>query len=236
MRPWRWLCAGLLTAWVTASGGCAAARPPRSVIHLAPELQCISSKPLQVLGQPTGFQECANGLVHRAAKEDCPSLLPRKEPVQVTLAQALRRQVPEFPEDRVEVIVDECARDADCTAQPHGYCGTPIFDFATMCEYGCVKDSDCGEGQLCMCDDPVGYCVLAECTVDDDCPVNSTCAQYWPTPGCPPNGFACQSPRDECVVHSQCPESTDESIAVSFSVLCAFENGRRACSKGWCMH
>jgi hypothetical protein len=76
------------------------------------------------------------------------------------------------------------------------------------CVYGCVRDDECGEGQICFCDDPVGRCVSAACAVDADCP-GSLCVGV--SEGSPCGGpawytFACASANDECLTDTQCEQ------------------------------
>lgn len=73
-----------------------------------------------------------------------------------------------------------------------------------QCIYGCTKDSECADGSICLCGDPVGTCVPAKCSADSECP-DGLCASYVATPGCDRPAFACQSPDDQCVSNDDCP-------------------------------
>jgi hypothetical protein len=67
-----------------------------------------------------------------------------------------------------------------------------------------VQDSDCGEGAICFCGNPVGQCVSAKCAIDSDClPAGMTCLSYGHS-GCGGIQFACQMGSDQCVLNTDC--------------------------------
>ncbi len=86
---------------------------------------------------------------------------------------------------------------------PNGYCITGVQFPGCVCNYGCLSDSDCSSGQVCLCQDPVGKCVPANCQSDANC-ANGYCSTYDYSPGCGGVAFACTTPRDECQTGSQC--------------------------------
>jgi len=149
-----------------------------------------------------GFVQCDGGWIHRPAATECPSFLPRAD-------AALPPDVPN----------PQCKTDADCTDRPHGWCSpSPPPGGGTYCAYGCVRDSDCEAGSICLCGDPVGSCVPSNCRVDADCgaglcagtPVNICTLSY---------DFGCQSAADECTTAQDCAAGE----------VCQFESGRRTC-------
>ncbi|WP_437806125.1 ferritin-like domain-containing protein [Sorangium sp. So ce1078] len=171
---------------------------------------CDDPEPIVIAGQNTGYVRCAGGWMHRAEVVTCPSPLPRGEACT-------------GPGDGPGA----CSSDADCTEQPHGYCNTASGGDAPsgcFCHYGCTTDADCGEGQICLCGDPVGRCVPALCKSDQDCG-RLLCSSYVLNPGCGGTGFACQTALDECAGDDDC---TGEH-------QCSLEALRHACTPPLCV-
>jgi hypothetical protein len=92
-----------------------------------------------------------------------------------------------------------CSSDAECPAGEHcaeHQCG---WD-------GCLVDSDCDAGNVCVCNGSTGgglrspgnVCVPATCTVDADCGSGRYCAPSRGYCGTV-EGFYCTSPKDTCV-------------------------------------
>jgi hypothetical protein len=134
------------------------------------------ANPNDLTNPPSGYIGCANHMVHRAAKLQCPETVPRPDI---------------FPD-----AGGNCQKDADCTDQPHGHC-EPGFLPGVRCVYGCVRDAECGAGQICLCGSPTGRCVDATCTVDADCGSGILCVGYYSA--CyDTSRFECQSPGDAC--------------------------------------
>ena len=159
----------------------------------------------------TGYETCRGGWYHRTEQLECPSALPRGATIPGRNGG------------------DTCA-DTSCTEHPHGYCVS--FDgpgsAAAFCTYGCVRDDECGDGQVCFCDDPVGRCVPAFCEADADCP-GSLCVgnlEEAPCGGHASITFACASESDECRGNAQCEEP--ESVCRVGSVLDASGAEHRA--------
>lgn len=134
-----------------------------------------------------GYESCDNGTVHRPEIEDCPSQLPRLASMKIA-----------------PPVEGSCTADTDCADMPHGYCTTGGQLPGTFCAYGCVKDSECGDGNICMCGEPVGHCVSASCTSDRDCGAGLRCQSYDQSQGCGILSFACQSPADTCGGDADC--------------------------------
>lgn len=109
-----------------------------------------------------------NGLAHRATNGvACESELPR----------------PDDPASAAKRSEGECKSDTECTEKAYGHCadvsgpgGIPSYH----CQYGCVSDLDCDDGQLCNCYSPIGLCVPSDCTQDSDCEDGMLCAEGTP--------------------------------------------------------
>ncbi|MFT3768917.1 MAG: ferritin-like domain-containing protein [Minicystis sp.] len=150
---------------------------------------CKDPEPVLIDGKPTGYVDCAGNWTHRESITTCPSKLPTTATCQQQGAGGGS---------------GACATDADCTAQPNGHCELVGGPFASCtCTYGCTTDADCGQGRICVCGDPIGTCVHAECQSDADCG-NGLCATYTENPGCGGIAYACQSAEDECTSDSTC--------------------------------
>lgn len=159
-------------------------------------------------GETDGYVTCRGAWEHREAIKTCSSSLPRPD------------TFPSYDGGSA------CTSDADCTAQPNGYCAVPpgeVYSPFTQCNYGCLTDAECGAGSICVCGDPVGHCVQATCTSDADCATGFLCATYQEYPYCGPIVFACQSPYDQCMGDGDCASGT-----------CVYENGVRSCSNATC--
>lgn len=177
-----------------------------------------------------GFQRCETGQLHRPSIGTCASPLPRvlafsEEELLAIHAAAIERGIVE----QLPGILP-CADDLQCTALPNGYCeATPNDDELTECRYGCVSDSQCESGSVCLCGDPVGTCVPALCDSDAECTGDLRCAAYDPAPGCTSFSllpvFKCQSYQDECAHAGHCPPGAP---------YCTSVGDRFACVSGGC--
>jgi hypothetical protein len=162
---------------------------------------CTDPVPLAPLigsGPSGGFVKCANQMVHRPGVDDCwSSIDPLGGP----------GPIPYWPDGSASIT---CRTHGECTDAPHGYCNMtqtqPGLGGApnTGCVYGCVRDSECGPGQICLCGNPVGTCVAATCISDADCPAGTPCmmGMVWGLcdPGTP--HFQCGP---LCVTNLDCP-------------------------------
>jgi hypothetical protein len=101
-------------------------------------------------------------------------------------------------------MIGQCQTDAQCTSGLNGRCVRGLF-----CSYDtCFENDDCAAGSTCLCGSSswVGNeCSQAGCRVDADCP-GSWCS---PTFGSCGNyagvvGYACHTPKDECVDDVDC--------------------------------
>lgn len=164
--------------------------------------RCVNPAP--VVSAETGYVACDGGWVHRASAGSCPSTLPQ----------------PPTP----------TCNDADCTAAPNGYCALdpcPPNSSNYECLYGCVSDADCTPGNVCLCADPIGQCVAANCKSDADCGdglcIGSKSGQSPFHPLFAPDGFHCQTPDDECLGDADCPAQG------SVASHCVWNGSRHAC-------
>jgi hypothetical protein len=113
--------------------------------------------------------------------------------------------------------------DADCAGMLYGHCWSTSIGLAgvAQCIPGCVEDSDCAAGEICFCEQPVGRCIPADCTVDADCGANAFCSTYVgpETSACTYYiaGAACQKTGDTCT---------------GDSCNCAMVGGDRQCVQG----
>jgi hypothetical protein len=162
-----------------------------------------------------GYESCDGGWYHRSRAVECPSALPRS--------------------GAVTGYGGDTCEDTSC-AGPHGFCIAigGVGPTSTVCVAGCVRDDECGAGQVCFCDDPVGRCVLAYCATDADCP-GSLCVG---TPNRAPCGgpdtmfFACADTRDECLAGRECSNGTQCQVARHASADGGLQLDPRQCGYG----
>jgi hypothetical protein len=150
----------------------------------------------------SGWVRCSGefyGFSHRETAGTCDPFVPRPDPI------------------------GGCT-DADCADLPYGHCWSPQtagFSSIATCIPGCVSDGDCGAGEVCFCEAPVGRCLPADCTLDADCGPDAFCSTYMgpEMPACSfyVAGVACQREKDSCV-GTEC--------------TCAMVGGDRQCLQG----
>ena len=160
----------------------------------------------------SGLFECKDGRVHRPAVVECPS----------TIAD----DSAEKADPNLKNADDRCNRNADCSEKPNGYCAAEGQLPSKMCHYGCTKDSDCGAGALCMCDNPVGRCLPAACLSDKECGEGLLCSRFYALDDMDYGAFACDTTADECNTDDDCRpgEGMDRS--------CVQADGVRKCVVG----
>lgn len=163
-----------------------------------PPVACEGAMPIlqsRVEGSiPTGWELCANGVIHRAQVVTC------EDPLPPGTSCALEDQ--------------SCATDADCTDRPYGRClqGSGLFDDEESCgcSYGCAIDDDCGDDWICVCGaEQAGYPAYSRCvqkTCDEDASCGGTmCALGSGDDGCGTSyRTGCLTPDDECINDDPC--------------------------------
>lgn len=210
-----------------------------SLVYAEERIQPFSGRPGPlVLGIESGTYRCENGLLHRPAEVTCPSNLPRPLPPAVDADAGADAGVSSSSApSQVDFLYGQswspspqvfhmCSADAECTERPHGYCtphGGGSMPPTTQCAYGCQTNTDCGNGFICECGDPVGHCIPATCQTDDDCPGEALCAVWFSAYICDVSEyFSCQTPEDECNTAADCPSDT-------YGSYCSGEGGVRTC-------
>lgn len=159
-------------------------------------------------GVDTGYYSCMEPVIWREEIIECPNRLPRDNVV----------EFPEYVTNNLggapgstdfEIVADECSSNADCDEKSRcvarqvnasGECVGPIeperYQWARQCEPGCTVDSDCTEGQICLCDTEIGRCApqayVHGCASDADCDDGYHCLMNLYA------AFGCQLPGDEC--------------------------------------
>lgn len=159
-----------------------------------------------------GFVSCASGMIHRprTGSQACLSELPRAEALDANDYAVIEQNAQARGLSLAQILaLMPCIDDADCVDAPNGHCEVAVgyTNDLTECQYGCVRDSQCGAGAICLCGSPVGDCVGASCEDDADCGTGLLCSSHDPYAGCGFVGlpaFVCQTFEDECGAHSDC--------------------------------
>lgn len=189
----RWLLSALGVAAASCGGSSEEAASPR----------CKNPQPILVGGKDTGVDQCEGGMVRRRAAVACP-YVPRAQACSATDQQ--------------------CQADTDCADQPNGYCrywlGGGGAAPKCACAYGCSTDADCAEGQRCLCGDPVGQCVPADCGTSAECGDGLECVT--PVGSCVSSRLACQTRGDECSSAADCQPGMI-CVPGSSGFICAYD-------------
>ena len=151
---------------------------------------CKNPQPILSKGIDTGVDVCQGGMLRRRAIVQCPSVLP---------------EVGKMCTGASNGPVGECTTDLDCAAKAKGgHCENSLGpgDFC-YCASSCVSDSECGAGQLCLCGEKYGTCVMAGCKSGADCVVGD-CVSYTNNPGCGSTAMNCESLKDACGAKVDC--------------------------------
>lgn len=189
----------------------AGADPDRGVV---PDLAVCSPEPVEdIEGAPTGLASCGEGHFDRIAAVSCGANV------------AGEHFRPCGPQD-----VGACRVDADCGG---GNNRCIYYIGECLCQTFCETDSDCGEGEACICRGVVpstrpggaqtlsgwSACRATECWSDMDCD-GFGCGMRINDCG-PAEGFACRTPDDTCHTDSECARGE--------SCIYAREEGRWIC-------
>lgn len=189
----------LAIACATSSGGASAA-PTET-----PKFPCENPTPLVIRGSDTGYDVCAAGQTRRRAIVTC------ADPGPLDLGTPI---VP-------------CANDTECIGHG-GYCALGT-NGSRGCSYGCVSDATCPTGSICLCGEPIGYCVSSSCTSDASCATGLCSTDTWRVgSGCPAPEFSCQGANDECGGDKDCS-------APGFACATPLPHGPRSCLMSACV-
>lgn len=148
-------------------------------------------------GEPSGYEGCAAGPVHRAEAVEC-----RIDP-------ALPGGCPDSPQAN-----STCELDADCS-EPEEKCRPSTTEALVSCSCeqvpGCENDDDCEQGQACFCDGWGSRCIPADCRNDDDCSDGSLCALYDEPQVCQSRfrRLTCVGADDACQSDDDCDDGSE---------------------------
>lgn len=151
--------------------------------------ECLDSKPITIGGADTGYETCANGMVHRRETVAC---------------------APYVADPNKTCPIGSgggCNTDADCAGKgnnPICTSGGGGMIPGCFCQPTCSTDADCGAGSICVCAEGFSKCVPSSCKSDSDCKFG-VCGNYVDNPGCDFPAFACQTADDKCAVDADCP-------------------------------
>jgi hypothetical protein len=171
---------------------------------------CQNPAPVVLGGVDTGYDTCTGGYMRRRAQVTCPSFLPRAG------NGACSQMFDASPAG--------CASDSDCASDPYGHCEltSPDGGIPATCEcvHGCKVDSDCGNNNVCVCANPIGYCAPATCTTGASCgTAGCECISTSMGSGCGPQ-FDCQTPQDQCAFPGDCPDGGAECFESAGTHVC----------------
>lgn len=176
--------------------------------------QCTAPK----LNPLTGLVTCNEGYRHRAVVVACGDATGQAgEPAVGGSGPGEEPRIP--PDDYSVACSDELGgagptEDPRCSAFEHGFCKALVFEgglagapsVTGACQSGCVNDAECGPGFICLCTEPGsptgGACQPSDCKTDQNCGPGYLCASY--NGSCSPDGYACQTPTDTCLVDADC--------------------------------
>lgn len=159
----------------------------------------VSSCTAPELDEATGLVRCREGYLHRPGAKACASA-PGAGGEGGMGGVGGANELP-----HADGSVD-CGEDPSvCDAYYLGLCHEQGYGGSSfVCISGCATDDDCEDSDICVCqgDRPGGVCTPSNCHTDADCREGFMCATF--QTGCGPNGFACQTPHDECRSDDDC--------------------------------
>lgn len=184
---------------------------------------CLNEAPMLLRDAATGYSTCtptaqsagtrSAETMHRPSIVKCPNLLVPASAGSCTDPSGT------------------CTSNAGCAdAGPNAACTLSTGGIPGYCECraGCLSDSDCKAGEVCLCGDPLGGCVPARCTSDQQCGSGFLCAFSSDDPsgtcGVGVQTFACQTAQDTCLLEANCSDCNT-------TASCGLDDaGHRACS------
>jgi hypothetical protein len=179
---------------------------------------CVGGQPVMLPnGKDSGYIRCADGTIHRAHKVACDTAIVA-------------------PACTSDVTQKSCDTDADCKAHPNGKCSKFFGEVPggayCDCIYSCSEDSDCENGNVCVCNGVVksglSYSACAEssaCHTDAECP-SGECGITAFNDGCFPHvELACRADKDACRVDADCaPGHSCATVYASGTFTCNAPN------------
>lgn len=120
----------------------------------------------------------------------------------------LRREVKDCPQAGV-VRASSGACHCD---DPNAYCVATEFASGFDCQPGCLSDSECGPGRICLCANRLGSCVPATCSSGASCGAGCDCIAInsGPSRGNMSGAiFSCQTAVDDCARPADCAPTQD---------------------------
>ena len=207
----------LLSALALSACGAEPAKKPSFDASPRP---CENNQPLTQssdLGiMPTGWEECADGRIHRASAETC-------YVVSSAIGTCGGRSG----------TSDAACWTEGCPDGELGYCNAPEGeDDDCACHYVPQTDADCGAGHAAWCDGVEGACIQAGCVTDADCGEGYLCVfdAYWPVNSPDSRYQACESARDDCRADQDC-QGWGEADTSGYlpSYYCGYNGTRFTC-------
>ena len=166
---------------------------------------CVDPQSLLLkTGEPSGYEQCADGSVNRVSSEDFDI---------VQGIEACRGDEGDL----------NCHMDADCDAGAHGRCASLVYEWDTGnpdpsycgCVYPCVNDADCPGEQACHPPEigdgtkPYPNCESATCNTGEDCQ-SGECAFTTYDDGCGwSQALNCRRDDDQCRDDADCGGNDD---------------------------
>jgi hypothetical protein len=164
------------------------------------KVRCTSPE----LDPVSGLVSCAEGYEHRPSAVACNATGARPRGEGGAGGAGGDSGLP-----RADGDLDCSDDDAACAQFELGYCQEPGGGGGTsVCRSGCETDTDCGTGQLCLCDVATphgGVCAQAGCATNADCGDGYRCVRN--QGACGGDYFECQRAEDECGHNGDCPTS-----------------------------
>ena len=177
---------------------------------------CLDPQPVNKQnGMPSGIVRCADDSLNRAQALPC-------EPLVAEAACSGDARTDEM---------FACATDDDCTDCPYGRCVInenmpdlgPVF---CACRYACSSDSDCDDGQACLCDGILGdaRCIPATKTNADCSKADGSkgeCALLVGDECVAVTKLVCRSEDDSCRSDADCTDGLEDACLDEGALVCS---------------